>query len=102
MELAPSSEDKRHCLTLARAVLRDAPLLLLDEPTASLDDRAVAEVAAAIAAAAQGRTAIVVTHDERLFGIADEVVPLGSLQGRGPHILPAPPGDPMLIPIGRR
>jgi ATP-binding cassette subfamily C protein CydD len=62
------SAGQRQKIALARLFLRDAPLLLLDEPTAHLDPASAAEVAAAIASLAADRTVIVVTHrDTALF-----------------------------------
>jgi len=49
-------------VALARALLRDAPLWLLDEPTAHLDSGTEQEVLAAIIAAAAGRTVLIATH----------------------------------------
>ncbi len=49
-------------LALARALVRTAPILLLDEPTASLDSWAEAEWAARLGEMARGRTVIVITH----------------------------------------
>lgn len=49
-------------VALARALLRDAPVLLLDEPTADLDLRSELEVVAALRAVAHGRTVVVTTH----------------------------------------
>ena len=70
------SGGERRRLGLARVWLKDAPLLVLDEPTADLDAAAEAEMIAAIAAAAQGRTVILATHSEALLAIADKVVRL--------------------------
>ena len=62
------SAGQRQKIALARLFLRDAPLLLLDEPTAHLDPASAASVAAAIGSLAIGRTVIVVTHrDTDLF-----------------------------------
>ncbi|HEX5188568.1 MAG TPA: thiol reductant ABC exporter subunit CydD, partial [Streptosporangiaceae bacterium] len=62
------SAGQRQKLALARLFLRDAPLLLLDEPTAHLDPVSASEVAAAVGALAEGRTVLVVTHrDAALF-----------------------------------
>jgi ABC-type transport system involved in cytochrome bd biosynthesis fused ATPase/permease subunit len=47
---------------VARAFLRDAPLLLLDEPAAHLDPFSASQVQDSIAALAAGRTVIEVTH----------------------------------------
>lgn len=49
-------------IALARAVLRDAPLVLLDEPTASLDAHSEAAVATALRELCDGRTVLLATH----------------------------------------
>lgn len=49
-------------VALARALLRDAPVVLLDEPTADLDLRSEVEVVAALRNVARGRTVLLTTH----------------------------------------
>jgi ATP-binding cassette subfamily C protein CydCD len=64
-------------LSLARALLSHADVLLLDEPTAALDPRTEAAVTQAIAdVAASGATVIVVAHRPALVEIADQVIRL--------------------------
>jgi thiol reductant ABC exporter CydD subunit len=69
---------------LARAFLLDAPLVLLDEPTAHLDESTEREVVAAIDRLCIGRTALIVAHREAAVHGADRVVEL-----RGGQIHPA-------------
>ena len=70
------SGGERRRLALARAVLKDAPLLLLDEPTANLDEQAEQEMLLLIREAAQGRTTLIATHSAAVLSIADRVVTL--------------------------
>jgi ATP-binding cassette subfamily B protein len=70
------SGGQRRRLALARAVVSDAPIVLLDEPTASLDHESVAEVVDAIRHSTAGRTVLLVTHDLGLAELADNVVVL--------------------------
>ena len=58
-------------LALARMFLSDAPVLLLDEPTAHLDPASRDRVLAAIVRFAQGRTLVLATHDPAVAAIAD-------------------------------
>jgi ABC-type transport system involved in cytochrome bd biosynthesis fused ATPase/permease subunit len=68
------SEGQRQRLALARAFLRDAPLVLLDEPTASLDGPTEERVLEAIRRLAEGRTVVLVAHRPSLLALADRVV----------------------------
>jgi ATP-binding cassette subfamily C protein CydCD len=70
------SAGERQRLSLARAFVRDAPLLLLDEPTASLDNETEADVLSAIRTLVSGRTALIVAHRPALAALADRVVEL--------------------------
>lgn len=96
------SGGQRRRVAIARGVVSPAPVVLLDEPTASLDDSAARGVIAAIRSIAVGRTVVVVTHDPRLAAIADRVVPMrpGRPAAHPPTRPTAVPGRPQLI--GRR
>ncbi len=73
-------------LALARALLKDAPVLLLDEPTAHLDAHSQREVLAALAHIARGRTVLLVTHRLHALNLAEHVVVMdaGRVVEQGP------------------
>ena len=70
------SGGQRQRLAIARAILRDASILILDEPTASLDVEAEAEVMRALDTLIVGRTVIVISHRLSTLGNVDEIVVL--------------------------
>ncbi|MER5846977.1 thiol reductant ABC exporter subunit CydD [Streptomyces sp. NPDC002012] len=70
------SAGQRQRLALARAFLADRPLLLLDEPTASLDGETEAGIVEAVRRLAAGRTVLLVVHRPALLSVADRVVTL--------------------------
>lgn len=74
---ATLSAGQRQRIAIARAALRDSPILILDEPTVGLDRASEATVAEAIWHLARGRTTLLVTHDLDLAARADRVVVLG-------------------------
>jgi ATP-binding cassette subfamily C protein CydD len=76
------STGQRQRIAIARAYLMDAPIVVLDEPTARLDLAAEAAVAEAAARLLDGRTALLVAHRPALLSVADRVV---HLAGREVH-----------------
>ncbi len=70
------STGERRRIALARAFVRDAPLVLLDEPTADLDPARVALVSAAIERLRLGRTVLLVAHRPEVAAQADRIVRL--------------------------
>jgi ATP-binding cassette subfamily C protein CydD/ATP-binding cassette subfamily C protein CydCD len=70
------SAGQRQRIALARAFLRDAPLILLDEPTANLDGDTEAGILEAIRELARGRTVIMAAHRPSLIAIADREIRL--------------------------
>lgn len=71
-------------VALARALVREAPLLLLDEPTAHLDEASAAVVARAVRALPRSRTVLLATHDPALLAGVDRVIELDGGRIREP------------------
>jgi len=93
------SAGEQRRVALARALLRDAPLLVLDEPTANLDPETAAVVAAAIARVAAGRAVLVIEHRPDLVPAVDRTVVLNPAEVPRPPV-PAPehvPGAPAAL-----
>ena len=74
-------------IALARAFLADAPLLILDEPTADLDPRLQAELDVALKNLLTGRSALIIAHRVPTVMAADRVVVLdgGRVADHGTH-----------------
>ena len=70
------SAGERQRVALARAFLVDAPLLLLDEPTASLDGGTEETVLAGIRRLVEGRTVVLAAHRPELVALADRAISL--------------------------
>ena len=70
----PLSAGERRRIALARAFAREAPLVILDEPTADLDRTSADVVAEAIERLRQGRTVLLIAHRPELARQADRVV----------------------------
>lgn len=81
------SGGERQRLAIARAILKNAPILILDEATASLDTRAEREVQMAIEALVKGRTTLVIAHRLSTIRDADTIVVMsgGSIVEQGDH-----------------
>jgi ATP-binding cassette, subfamily B, bacterial len=81
------SGGQRQRIAIARAAIRRAPVLILDEPTTGLDDKNARQVTDALENLATGSTTFLVTHDLRQVARADHIVYLegGRVVERGSH-----------------
>lgn len=70
------SGGQRRRLAIARAFVRDTPVMILDEPTTGLDEAARDHLLEPLRALANGRTTILISHDPAVVGWADRVVEL--------------------------
>jgi thiol reductant ABC exporter CydC subunit len=75
---AEMSGGQRQRLVLARALLHDSPVLLLDEPTAHLDPRTATRLIEDVFAAARDRAVLLITHRSEGLDLVDEVVAIAA------------------------
>ncbi len=81
------SGGQRQRIAIARAILKDAPILVLDEATSALDSESEAAIQEALANLMEGRTTIVVAHRLSTIAGLDEIVVLkdGKIVEQGSH-----------------
>jgi ABC-type multidrug transport system fused ATPase/permease subunit len=84
---ASLSGGERQRIAIARAVLKDAPVLILDEPTAALDARTEAQIFEALAGLMRGKTTFIISHRLSTIRRADQILALedGRITERGTH-----------------
>ena len=84
---ATLSGGQRQRIAIARALIRDAPILILDEPMTGLDGESEGKVREALDRLTAGKTSVIVTHDLQSVADADQVLVLdgGSVVDRGTH-----------------
>jgi ATP-binding cassette subfamily C protein LapB len=80
------SGGQRQAVGIARAVLNDAPILLLDEPSSAMDHQSEETLKARLRAYASGKTVVLVTHRTALLDLVDRliVVDNGQIMADGP------------------
>lgn len=87
------SGGERQRISIARALLKDAPIILLDEATASLDPENELEIQEALSQLIKDKTVVVIAHRLRTIAGADNIVVLENgrvaEQGAGPELLRA-------------
>ncbi|GAB2634152.1 ABC transporter ATP-binding protein [Streptomyces capparidis] len=85
---ATLSGGQRQRLALARALLCDAPVLVLDEATSAVDERRESEITRSLRHAAAGRTCLIVAHRLAAVRDADHIVVLdgGRVDAAGDHV----------------
>jgi len=81
------SGGQRQSVGIARAVLHNAPLLLLDEPTSAMDFSTEAQITQRLTAFAQGKTVVLVTHRTSLLSLVNRVIVVdaGKVVADGPR-----------------
>ena len=81
------SGGERQRLAIARALVKDAPVLILDEPTAALDAGTEAAVVDALHRLMRGRTTIIIAHRLSTVRLADRIAVIedGRVVEQGPH-----------------
>jgi ABC-type multidrug transport system fused ATPase/permease subunit len=85
------SVGQRQRIGIARAFLKNAPILLLDEPTSALDPTTESAIMQTIEGLMQGRTTLIITHRLATIHNMDKIVVLGPggvvEEGRGPELV---------------
>ena len=80
------SGGQRQGVAIARAVIADPPIILLDEPTGSMDHSSEEEIKRQLASFAMGKTMIVVTHRTSLLELVNRIIVVdgGKIVADGP------------------
>ncbi|MEI6859035.1 MAG: type I secretion system permease/ATPase [Shewanella sp.] len=90
------SRGQRQTVALARATLNDPPVLLMDEPTASLDARAEKQFICAMQNVSRDRTLLIITHKMHLLKLVDRIIVLD--QG---HVIADGPKEEVLDKLSK-
>ena len=80
------SGGQRQGVAIARAVINDPPIMLLDEPTSSMDHSSEEDIKRRLADYAQGKTVVLISHRTSLLDLADRIIVMdgGRIMADGP------------------